>query len=65
MKLEVTFIGRKSGALGITYEITEVIEIKDDATLDEVRLSLYDKYECIQLDKRDIWFFGTNERPFA
>lgn len=65
MKLQVKFHGRITGSIGIDYDMETVVEVPDNATFEDVRLKLYEKHEHIKLDKRDIWFEGTNERPFA
>ena len=44
MKYIAKFIGRKAGAIGVCYEITE--RIQADNT-EQARLALYEKYEHI------------------
>lgn len=42
------------------------LNIKENATFEEVKKLLYKGYpDAGPIDKRDIWFAGTNERPFA
>jgi hypothetical protein len=65
MKLDVNFVGRRSGALGVTYEIRETLEVPDNITFEEFRMKLYEVgYECINLDVRDVYVSGTNDRHF-
>ena len=43
---KITFIGRESEAIGITYKITETVEaVTEEAAV----LKLYDKYEHISV----------------
>ena len=46
-KFNVSFVGRLSGAIGITYKINDVLEMPKESTHDEINLKLYDKYELI------------------
>ena len=63
--VDVKFLGRKAGALGVVYEIKLSVEVPNPTTLDELRLMLYNKgYEHISLDKRDVFVTGSNERYF-
>lgn len=43
----VKFNGRKKGAIGVTYPITETVKAEDK---ESVRLALYDNYEHIIID---------------
>tara|TARA_R110000803_G_scaffold35405_8_gene76600 strand:- start:2799 stop:2966 length:168 start_codon:yes stop_codon:yes gene_type:complete len=45
---KVTFTGRKLGAIGIFYKISTTTQAPENATDDEIGLTLYDHYEHIQ-----------------
>lgn len=44
MKYIASFVGRKVGAIGVTYPIAAETHGKNQ---DEARINLYDRYECI------------------
>ena len=47
--IKVIFTGRKSGAIGITYSITEIITVAMDASDEAINLALhYAGYEHIK-----------------
>ena len=46
-KFKVSFTGRKSGAIGITYKISETIEASNNAKKEDLLLKLYNTYEHI------------------
>lgn len=46
MSWTIHFIGRKKGAIGITYPITETVEAEDE---EKARLKLYEKYDHIRV----------------
>jgi hypothetical protein len=46
-KYKVNFTGRLSGAIGIFYEISDIVEMPEGSTFEEINLKIYDKYEHI------------------
>jgi hypothetical protein len=55
-RYEVSFVGRKAGAIGITHPITDVVELDEAGDQDEIEKALYGKYECIsKLDYKKKW----------
>ncbi len=44
----VVFKGRKKNAKGYFYNIKTEVTVDENATLDEIQLSLYDRYEHVQ-----------------
>jgi len=46
MVYQIRFIGRKLGAIGIVYEISEHVEAESQ---DQAIMKLYDKYEHIRI----------------
>lgn len=44
---KVSFKGRKIGAIGIFYKISDTVTMPKDSTNEQVLLNLYDKYEHI------------------
>lgn len=42
-----TFVGRRSGSIGITYKIKHVFESKEKLDEDGIFMLLYNYYECI------------------
>jgi hypothetical protein len=47
MKYKVTFFGRQLGAIGITYAITDIVNLPRGASFEQIRLELYEDYEHI------------------
>lgn len=60
-RIRVSFIGRKRGAIGITYTIFDILEVKDGFNGD----ALYDKYECISSLYVDGKAVKTDELKFS
>lgn len=50
-KYKITFIGRPNGAIGITYQITKIVEADNEV---EASLKLYETHEHIRLQKIEI-----------
>lgn len=59
----IKFIGRKQGAIGVTYEITDVVEANILLTMDEAVLGLYDRYEMVS--SADVVDMGVNTKGQA
>ncbi len=62
MKVQVKFMGRKTGSIGIDYEIKLQLDIPENSTYDDIKNMLYVDYEHIKLDKRDIFLVESNDR---
>ena len=50
-KYKITFIGRTKNAIGITYQITKIVEADNEV---EAALKLYETHEHIRLQKIEI-----------
>lgn len=50
-KYKITFIGRPNGAIGITYQITKIVEADDEV---KAALKLYETHEHIMIQKTEI-----------
>jgi len=46
-EVEVRFVGRKIGAIGIQYTIRDTVICPRGESIDNIRLKLYDKYNDV------------------